>query len=236
MSEQIDQLATALSKAQGEMPVAFKNCRNPFFKSMYADFESITEAITPSFSNYGLSYTQEIDEEDNGNSYLITFILHASGQWLKSRARIKPAKDDVQAFSSYTSYLKRICLSASSGVATGEAEDDGNYNVEPPQKYQQQPPKEVVFKVENIKPVEQPVIQPVVKQPIPVIKKISADQLKQLDYELDRFPQIKEKVISALSVDHLRDMPEYVFLSSLNRIRELIQLEKEIKAKKEING
>lgn len=206
MSDNINELATALAKAQGEMPTAKKNSKNPFFKSMYADFESITEAITPSFSKYGLSYSQEIDEEENGNNYLITFILHSSGQWLKSRARIKPQKEDIQSFSSYITYLKRICLSASTGVATGEADDDGEAAIV------RNEPSRTVNHYQQ-----------------PLVEKISNDQLEQLENELDGYPEIKSKVVSALNLERLSDMPRPAFLKALNRIRELAQQEQELK-------
>ena len=58
MSDQIDQLATALAKAQGEFDTAGKNQKNPFFKSNYADFEAVVEASRPALSKYGLSVFQ----------------------------------------------------------------------------------------------------------------------------------------------------------------------------------
>jgi hypothetical protein len=212
MSEQIDQLATALAKAQGEMPVAYKNSKNPFFKSMYADFESITNACVPSMSKYGLSFFQSITEEDD-KSYLITVVMHSSGQWIKSKARIKPAKEDVQAFSSYNTYLKRICLSSIIGIATGEADDDGNSAAEQPRmvNHYNQPPSS---------------IQQV------IVEKISKDQLEQLEHDLDGYPEIKTKVIAALNLERLSDMPRPSFLKALNRIRELTQQEQELRNKK----
>lgn len=43
-SEQINELATALSKAQGEMQAAIKDKVNPFYKSYYADLGSVWDA------------------------------------------------------------------------------------------------------------------------------------------------------------------------------------------------
>lgn len=204
MSDSINELATALAKAQGEMPVAYKNSKNPFFKSMYADFESITNACVPSMSKYGLSFFQSINEEE-GNSYLITVVMHSSGQWIRSRARIKPAKDDVQAFSSYNTYLKRICLSSIIGIATGEADDDGESSVSRASTPYQQPTQQII------------------------IEKISKDQLEQLEHDLDGYPEIKTKVIAALNLERLSDMPRPAFLKALNRIRELAQQEQDLK-------
>jgi len=135
MSLEIDQLATALAKAQGEMAVAGKNQKNPFFKSTYADFEAIINASRPSLSKYGLSVVQPPFISENststsesssqiGNSYLVTILMHSSGQWIKSIARHNPPKNDIQSLSSYNTYLKRMCYTSLIGVATGD-DDDG---------------------------------------------------------------------------------------------------------------
>lgn len=126
MSEQIDQLATALAKAQAEFSIAELNQKNPFFKSTYADFESIVAASRPALTKYGLSVVQDVYCMDDGNHYLITLLLHASGQWIKSKARHNPAKADVQSLSSYNTYLKRMCYTSLVGVVTGDNDDDGN--------------------------------------------------------------------------------------------------------------
>lgn len=129
MSSEIDQLATALAKAQGEMAVAGKNQKNPFFKSSYADFQAIIQASRPALSKYGLSVVQPpfIYEESNdtlGSSYLVTILMHSSGQWIKSKARHNPPKNDIQSLASYNTYLKRMCYTSLVGVVTGE-DDDG---------------------------------------------------------------------------------------------------------------
>lgn len=130
MSEQIDQLATALAKAQGEMSVARKDKNNPFFKSSYADFESIISASRPSLAKHGLSVVQPPFVYEGDSSYLVTILMHSSGQWIKSKAKHNPLKTDVQSLSSYNTYLKRMCYASLIGVATGE-DDDGNAASEP---------------------------------------------------------------------------------------------------------
>lgn len=124
MSPMIDQLATALAKAQAEMGIAAKNQKNPFFKSSYADFEAIIHASRPSLTKYGLSVVQPPFMYEDGQSYLVTILMHSSGQWIKSKARHNPPKSDIQSLASYNTYLKRLCYSSLVGVATGE-DDDG---------------------------------------------------------------------------------------------------------------
>lgn len=126
MSEQIDQLATALAKAQAEFAIAEKNQKNPFFKSNYASFESIVVASRQALTKHGLSVVQDVYCMDDGNHYLITLLLHASGQWIKSKARHNPVKADVQSLASYNTYLKRMCYTSLVGVITADEDDDGN--------------------------------------------------------------------------------------------------------------
>lgn len=125
MSEQVDQLATALAKAQAEFSTAKKDKDNPFFKSKYADFESVVVATRPALTKNGLSVVQNVYHYDN-HTYLITLLLHSSGQWVKSKAQHNPQKSDVQSLSSYNTYLKRMCYASIVCAVTGEGDDDGH--------------------------------------------------------------------------------------------------------------
>ena len=124
MSDHIDQLATALAKAQAEFSTAKKDKDNPFFKSKYADLESVVNATRPALTKYGLSIIQSPFFE-NEKSYLITLLMHNSGQWIKSKAQHNPQKSDIQSLSSYNTYLKRMCYSSMVGAVTSD-DDDGN--------------------------------------------------------------------------------------------------------------
>ncbi len=125
MSESVADLATALAKAQGEFSVASKDKDNPFFKSKYADLESIVQATRPALSKNGLSVVQSVYRMDDTHTYLVTLLLHASGQWIKSKAQINPQKADIQSLKSYNTYLRRICYESMVGVTTGDDDDDG---------------------------------------------------------------------------------------------------------------
>ena len=63
-SENINELALALTKAQAEMGGAVMDADNPFFKSKYADLGSIIRVIKPPFAKHGLSYSVPITSED----------------------------------------------------------------------------------------------------------------------------------------------------------------------------
>lgn len=122
-SENVNELFTALSKAQGEMTVAVKNNTNPHFKSRFADLQSYFSACREPLSKYGLALIQTIDEIE-GRSYLMTTLAHSSGQWIKSKMPINPTKNDMQGFGSALSYAKRYSLGAIIGLASGDEDDD----------------------------------------------------------------------------------------------------------------
>jgi len=123
-SESINELATALSKAQGLMEGAKKDSENPFFKSRYADLASVVEAIRGPFAENGLSYVQAPIPTEGDWVQVETILLHASGQWITSIVDVPVAKGDAQGYGSALTYARRYGLSAIAGVAPED--DDGN--------------------------------------------------------------------------------------------------------------
>jgi len=122
-SEQINELASALAKAQGQIEGAKKDKANPFYKSVYADLASVWDACRKPLSDNGLSVTQCPEEADNGIA-IETMLLHSSGQWIKSRYTMPVSKLDAQAVGSAITYARRYALSAVVGIAPED--DDGN--------------------------------------------------------------------------------------------------------------
>ncbi len=122
-SESINELATALAKAQGEMGGAAKTSENPFYKSKYADLAAVWDAIRIPFSKNGLAVVQTSGTVE-GIFYLHTTLMHSSGQWIDSLYPIEPVKKDPQGLGSAISYARRYSLMAIAGVAPEE--DDGN--------------------------------------------------------------------------------------------------------------
>jgi len=122
-SEQLNELAAALSKAQGQIEGAKKDSANPFFKSKYADLASVWEACRKPLTENGLSIIQCPEESENGIA-IETMLLHSSGQWKSSRYSMPVSKVDAQAVGSAITYGRRYALSAMVGVAPED--DDGN--------------------------------------------------------------------------------------------------------------
>lgn len=125
MSSKIDKLAAALSKAQSELKGAKKSSVNPFFKSDYADLDTVIKSCFPQLTKNGLSVIQGNDTCDRGSFYVTTMLLHESGQWIKSKLKMPiGGKQDAQAVGATITYARRFSLSAMIGIA--QTDDDGN--------------------------------------------------------------------------------------------------------------
>ena len=122
------QIATALLKAQSEMSNPKKGATNPFFKSRYADLNSIREAVIPTLNENGITVLQPIVHVD-GKNFVKTILLHESGELLESLTEIIYNKvNDAQAQGSGISYARRYALQ--SFVCVGADDDDGQKAVQ----------------------------------------------------------------------------------------------------------
>ena len=128
-SGKLEQLATALAKAQSEIVGARKTSKNPFFKSDYADLFEVLEATRPILSKHGLSIVQTNDGvEIIGSTAFLhvgTMLMHTSGQWIRSFIPL-PIESPVNChkLGSAMTYGRRYGLSAMVGIA--QMDDDGN--------------------------------------------------------------------------------------------------------------
>ena len=122
-SENINELGSALAKAQGAIEGALKDTANPFFKSKYADLSSVWDACRQQLTVNGLSIVQTPTEAENGIG-VETMLIHASGQWLSNTFTMPVSKADAQGVGSAITYARRYALAAMVGVAPED--DDGN--------------------------------------------------------------------------------------------------------------
>lgn len=135
-SDQISELVAALVKAQLKMVPASKDHINPYFKSKYADLPSCWEAVA-CFREEGVAITQSPMDGPDGFIVLDTQLSHLSGQWMRSRIKIRVAKDDPQGYGSAITYARRYALGSMTGLVT-EEDDDGNAASHSPQYRAQQ--------------------------------------------------------------------------------------------------
>jgi len=122
-SEQINELATALAKAQGQIEGAKKDAANPFFKSKYADLASVWDACRSALAVNGLAVIQS-PSADGMRVSVDTLLTHGSGQWMAGTVSVTAKEDTPQAIGSAITYLRRYALQSFVGVAPED--DDGN--------------------------------------------------------------------------------------------------------------
>lgn len=122
-SENINELATALSKAQGEFGHVLKNKQVNFSntKYSYADLAGCFDACREALSNNGLSIVQPT--QLIGTSWVvITRLMHSSGQWIDSILPIS-LEGRPQDVGSRITYMRKYQLWSILGLATED--DDG---------------------------------------------------------------------------------------------------------------
>lgn len=123
-SDQLNELAAALSKAQGELKNIEKGKINPHFKSRYADIADGLEVVRPVLSKHGLSVVQVTSlNPDTGIFLLHTRLLHSSGQWIEASYPIPTGK--AQEMGSALTYARRYSLFSLVGTAGTDEDDDG---------------------------------------------------------------------------------------------------------------
>ena len=124
-SETITKIAPALLKAQKATHVAVKGAKNPFYKSTYADLESVINACKKPLNDNGISVLQSvgyIDTTGGIKTCIETTLLHESGEFISDVMIVTMDKEGPQAQGSAISYAKRYSLQ--SLILLPSADDD----------------------------------------------------------------------------------------------------------------
>ena len=133
-SESITNLATALAKAQAEMPVAVFDATNPFLKSKYASLGAVIQASRPILAKHKLSLVQfpisggSATGQGSGDCIGVESILaHESGEFVAERIVIplteEKGKSKVQSAGSTLTYLRRYSWASILGMYSDEDSD-----------------------------------------------------------------------------------------------------------------
>jgi hypothetical protein len=120
----MQQIATALVKAQRAFAPALKTSTNPHFRSRYADLAACVEAVIDSLNANGIALIQRTHDSDNGVA-VETLLVHESGESLSGGIlHVPAAKHDPQGYGSALTYARRYSLMAACGIAPED--DDAN--------------------------------------------------------------------------------------------------------------
>lgn len=132
-SEQVNELAAALAKAQAEIEPASKDAENPHLKSRYADLAAVWEVCRGPLTKNGLAVVQAPEPFEAGGEVgmvLRTTLFHSTGQYLSSTLPLAFDAGKMQSLGSAITYARRYALASLVGVVA-EADDDGHQAVSP---------------------------------------------------------------------------------------------------------
>lgn len=134
-SEQINELAAALAKAQGAFPTIEKN-RSVKMKGVsksgkefnveykYATLSGIMEAVRKPLMENGLSISHAITTLNEAGALAVdTYLLHSSGQFISSRVAI-PDYGKFQELGASISFVRRYSVGGLLGVVSDEDLDE----------------------------------------------------------------------------------------------------------------
>lgn len=137
-SEQLNELSTALAKAQAAMDNPTFDSVNPHFKSKFASLGAVLQAILPPLNAEGLTLSQW--PISNGEAAgCRTLLAHSSGQWIEQEFLIPVDKHNAHGYASAVTYAKRIAAQSVAGVV-GDTDDDANAAVGDNVKGEKKPP------------------------------------------------------------------------------------------------
>lgn len=202
-SPEVNKLYEALAKAQTDIGLADKDSENPYFKSRYANLASFVKASRAALTKNGLAIIHRVEQNDDGANILVCTLGHASGQYVESRLRILPVKNDVQSFGSYMTYLRRYSYVAICGMA--DIDDDGEAAVAETREVYA---KGTALSTKYTGKEES-------------LETLSKDQIEEMEYELAEFPDIAEQVLEALHIQSIADIPKSKYRPAIERIRRI---------------
>ncbi len=111
-SDTLTKISPALVRAINAIEGVKKGADNPFFKSKYANLESVIEAAHGALEANGLAVMQGPGPMDGNCITLTTRLVHESGEWIETDFSLPAGKMDPQAAGSAITYARRYSLMA----------------------------------------------------------------------------------------------------------------------------
>lgn len=121
----INELVTALCKAQMEIKQPEKTKSNNHYNSDYADLSAVQDCSKVILAKYGLVVLQ-FCEGRAPNATVITFLIHTSGQQLRTVLTLRSKADSPQDMGSAFTYAKRYAQCGVLNICKKDDDDDGN--------------------------------------------------------------------------------------------------------------
>ena len=217
-SDSINELATALAKAQADYLPLDMNDINPYTKQNYAEYNDIIKSVREALTKNNLALTQIRTSLDDGQTMLYTRLIHTSGQWLECSTRIIPPLEDLHTYESMINHYKKIDAMALLNItaAHDSHDDDGERAM---QKLRNKEVKGTDLDYQY---------KPKGKSSSTTISK---DHLEELEIELDDCPDLVKGIYSANHIESLADLPEIEYRTTVDRIRKIKKVRQENECK-----
>jgi len=202
-SDQINELAESLSVAQGEFPSIPYNRSTASWNDDFSDLDIVMKYVRPILSKNKLSISQWTELVDGGAIILHTELLHASGQWKESCIKVVPHRNDIKTLDSLMAdYRRHQALFILGITLSGDPKDDAG-------EYAMAIPYEEIAEGDTTKLVRK-------KESY---ESITADQLDEIRYELNGYPDLTEELMDKYKLRDLSDMPKSKYNFAITQIR-----------------
>lgn len=148
MSSEINEIASALSKAQSELESARKDSTGYGYN--YSDLATVIATAKPILAKHELAITQLVGETGS-NVSVETILTHSSGQYFTSKGTlpIVEMNNPAQGAGAAISYLRRYAYQAILGLASEDNDAAGD-----PKKGVKKPAKKDDFRKNKGKQIE----------------------------------------------------------------------------------
>ncbi len=203
-----------MAKAQG----SYKTLKpNQMYKGdKYANLEAILLAVREALSVNALAFFQhdELIDEGSGAAILKTTIMHESGQWISSWARIVSGKTDKETGTIYEFRARQHAVRLL-GIAPSQNDpylwdDNGEMQAEITLLDDLSKPKEIRVREKGYRE-----------------ETITNQQYNQLKTMLDGYARLAKDILDKHSIESLDELPERLFLKTVKEIHRIKQIDED---------
>lgn len=218
LCDDIGKLAASLSKAQGSYRKLIPNEEAPGGK--FSNLQAILDAVRESLANNAIAFYQYIEllDEGSGAALLVTKLVHESGQYISSTARVVRGKNDRQTGNIYEIH-KRFHALMILGIAPSSNDpmafdDNGSELAE----------QQVMDEIRKPKKIEDGKL---IYNKSESKETVNKDQYNELIIELDGYPEIAQSMMEVYNIETLADLPRDDYHKTMDKIRRLKKTEED---------
>ncbi len=220
MSQQINEIANALSKFQGSVPFIKKGKKAKItsktgssFSYQYADLPEILNSIQKSLTENGLAVCQPCMP-----GQIVTLLLHSSGQWIKSIISLSTADLKTQERGGEITYYRRYALTSILGISADDDDDAEAAN------HAQQAPHKSYTAPAEVKTIAAKIAEDV--KAISAAPKLSKEQIEEIVELVGDDIELGHRIVEGyakkdLSIKEIGDIPAAFFPAIVEKLKKI---------------